>query len=86
MSGIYFTTSGEENEIWRIVNIIENSPAAKAGLQRADEILSIDGIPAGKYSMESLKRFFQKEGREITVRVRRERKILSFSMRLERLI
>ncbi|MCS6791842.1 MAG: S41 family peptidase [Oscillatoriaceae bacterium SKYG93] len=65
----------EKTKTLRVVEPIENSPAAKAGIQVADRILLIDGKPTqGMTVEEAVKLIRGKEGTQVKLQLSREGK------------
>ncbi len=69
---------------FKIVNIVDRSPAADAGLREGDTILSVDGAPAASMSLGNLRDRLrdQPPGTEIRLTVSRERRTLVVPLRL----
>ncbi|MEL7223201.1 MAG: PDZ domain-containing protein [Bacteroidota bacterium] len=71
-SGISVLANGVQLNRFTIVNIIEGSPAAEAGLQRGDEIRMLNGVPATLLGLESIGRILRKKvGKRIRMLIRR---------------
>lgn len=67
-----------------ISNIRKKSAAEKEGLQVGDEIISIDGIPVFKYSLQKINNLFMVENeKEITIVIMRNQMELKFTFLLE---
>jgi len=82
MSGIIWIPQGDSFLIRRIR---EDSPAANAGLQMDDELISIDGADAvGMRLGELFERMRSGDGEEITLRLRRNAEIVSTVLTLRR--
>ncbi len=64
-----------------------NSPAARVGLQKGDVILKINGNDTIKYTLQELiYKFYDKEGKRITMEVERFGKRIKVTFSLESLI
>ena len=84
MAGIQFIrASGDEFEIKRVV---PNSPASEAGLATGDRIVRIDAEPANRLTADELERLLTKDGKEVTLHLRRNGESLSVRLRLRRLV
>ena len=71
---------------YTIVELRENSPAAKAGLMVGDIILIINGKPSYQFLLQDLMhKFYDKDGTRIKLIVERNGKELSFVFNLEKL-
>ena len=69
--------------IYEIANVRKNSPAAIAGLQKGDVLISINRSPAYKYSLQEINTLFKSEQEKwITLEVERDSEILKFSFQL----
>lgn len=69
--------------IYDIAYIRKNSPAANAGLQKGDIIITINRNPAYKYTLQEIYSFFKSEEENwITLEVERNNEILKFSFQL----
>jgi len=86
MSGLYVITAGEGNDAFKVENVVAGSPAAKAGVEKGDILVSIDGRPASSFTLETLKLYLKEAGRTVALKVDRAGNPKDFSFRLERLI
>jgi hypothetical protein len=67
-SGLVLTTDGKDHAIIRISDVLENSPASEAGLQRGDVIIAVDGKPAVELTLTKLVEMFeQPQSRKLTI-------------------
>ena len=72
---------------FEIVQIRENSPAHKAGLQVKDVVLQINGKPAYEYKLEDIVNIFStKIDKRIKLLIDRNGKVLNYSFRLENVL
>jgi hypothetical protein len=68
MSGIHFLRNGQKKSI--IAYIDDDSPASRAGLQAADELLAIDGRPASELRSAVIRRMLRSgDGNVVRLRV-----------------
>ncbi len=59
-------------QIYVVVDVRENSPAAIAGIKEGDEILEINSIPAYRYNLQELNEmFYSKEGKTMRMKISR---------------
>lgn len=86
MSGAALMSEPPAFTVIKVVRVRPDSPAAKAGLQQQDEIISVDGQPASSLTVIKLRRMFRVEGREYLLRVKRGEEKLEIKIKLRRLI
>ncbi len=59
-------------QIYVVVDVRENSPAAIAGIREGDEILEVNSVPIYKYKLHELNEmFYAKEGRTMRMKILR---------------
>ena len=84
MSGIYFTMESDVHSTRvRVVNVVDESPAAKSGVKKGDIILEIDDQSADAFSMPAMKTHFKREGKTVKLKLDRDGKKLSLVLFLE---
>ena len=72
---------------YRIKTVVKGSPADKAGLQKDDIILKINGKNAYEYKLgDIVNKFREKKGKKITILIERKGERMKFNFRLERKI
>jgi len=72
---------------YEIIEVRPNSPAANAGVQTGDYIISINNTFTKKLSLKEInEHFFQEDGKKITLIVERNGERLRFSFQLEALL
>ena len=59
-AGFVMTTEGKDRATVRITDVLENSPASEAGLQKDDILVSIDGKEAADLQVSRLAEMFEK--------------------------
>jgi predicted metalloprotease with PDZ domain len=84
MSGAAIMADGPDYTVVKVVRVRPESPAAQAGLEPDDRIVSVDG-QATSLTVNRLKRMFRVE-REYLVKVKRGERILELKLKLRRLI
>ncbi|HEY6216499.1 MAG TPA: aspartyl protease family protein, partial [Pyrinomonadaceae bacterium] len=87
MSGISVTP--EENsgvKVFRVRQVVANTPGSDAGLQADDLITAVDGQPAATLTEGRIERMFMQEGREVDLTIRRSEKQVRVRLKLRRLI
>lgn len=86
-SGLIIGASGENLNQFKVLNIIEKTPASVAGLQIGDKIKKINGFSTGILSLEGVNNKFRGPvGKKMTLHIQREQKILVFTFNLEEII
>jgi predicted aspartyl protease len=86
-SGISVIATGVNLNKFSINHIIEGSPADICGLQSGDQIVKVNGVPAGILGLYGItKRFQKKVGKKMRVTVKRNGKKEKYVFRLEELI
>jgi C-terminal processing protease CtpA/Prc len=66
--------------------VLENSPAAAAGLRVGDLITAINDKAATELTLEQLRQMFRREGREYLLNVKRGEETITIKIKLRRLI
>ncbi|MCG8311161.1 MAG: PDZ domain-containing protein, partial [Cytophagales bacterium] len=70
--------------VFEIVKIRKGSPAWIAGLEVGDQIVTINGIETSLYSLSNIVQMLQsRDGRKLTVGVRRQNQFISAKFTLE---
>lgn len=85
-SGLFLIAEGAEFDRPRIMSVLAGSPAAEAGLQVGDEILSIDGSAAAAHSLDEVRALLETAGATRTLEVEREGQSLRVTLTLRDLI
>jgi hypothetical protein len=86
MSGLWFRCEGPDFRFFFIQHVAPGTPAERAGLAVGDQLLTVDGIDAGKYTLESLRRLLKRHGRTMDVTVKRDGRTLSKTLTLKRIV
>lgn len=85
MSGLLLRASGQSMEEVTVFRVLEDTPAAKAGLQPGDRILVVDGRkPESLWDVRLLLQ--SRPGRKVKLVVARGAEQLAFELELERLV
>jgi hypothetical protein len=72
---------------WRVLHVMPNSPAAAAGLQIDDALISIDDTAAPSLTRAKIGELQSRQpGTELSLQVRRETERLSFTLKLRRFV
>jgi hypothetical protein len=77
---------GDGQNGYRVLRVVEGSPAAEAGLRPGDVILEIDGKTAGQLSNNGIAAVLRQAGREIAIRIQRGEEKQSVSLKLRNLL
>lgn len=86
-SGLSLVSSGPNLTNFVVTFVVEGSPAEQAGLQKGDEIKSINGIPSNFLSLqEVLLKLHKKSGKNVKIIVRRNGQRMKFEFKLRELI
>jgi len=59
-SGLALTAEDKDHRIFRVTEILENSPASEVGLQTNDLIIKVDDTPAAELTMTRLNEMFER--------------------------
>jgi predicted metalloprotease with PDZ domain len=86
MSGIRLWAEGGDFRRFIVHRVMENSPAAEAGLREGDQIVSIDGQRATSFTLDQLKQMFRQAGKEYVLGVKRGGKIQQVKVKMRSLI
>ena len=87
MSGMSLTPETVNGtKLFRIREVVANTPASEAGLQADDLITAIDGQPAADFTEGHIERMFTHEGQEFALTIKRGEKLLQARLKLRRLI
>jgi hypothetical protein len=84
MSGIDF--DAEDCRPFKVVKVLENSPAAEAGIQAGDEIVALDGRPFKDIPSFEMERLLSRIGAEYSLAIRRSGQESVVKIRLRRLL
>lgn len=86
-SGLSLICSGANLNVFTATFVVDGSPAAEAGMQKGDEIKSINGVPASVLSLQELLVKLQKKpGKRIKIVARRNGQKMKFEFTLRELI
>lgn len=70
-----------------VYQVIKNSPAEKAKIEKDDELLSINEVPVSNYPLQKIREILnQKEGTKIELKLKREAKTKKVKLTLKELI
>src|SRR5262249_18891426 len=60
ISGIVLTTEGKDRATVRVSDVLEDSPASEAGLQKDDIVVSVDGKSASELNVTKISEMFER--------------------------
>jgi hypothetical protein len=86
MSGIRLHAEGADLHRYRICQVLENSPAAKAGLRQGDLLTAIDRKPVSQFPLAKIYEMLKQSGRTLDISFTRKGKTSSTAIKLARLI
>ena len=72
MSGAFFTTGDGTFKSVVVLNVLDNSPAAAAGLKIGDEIKAINGKPATPADLDEIRAMFKKDKQKHELTIARD--------------
>ena len=84
-SGLGLIAEGADYKTIRVDDLLEDSPATEAGLQKGDVILAVDGHPASELTLSSLHQTFEKPGSH-KLSVRRGEQTLQITLTSRRMV
>jgi hypothetical protein len=84
-AGFVMTTEGKDRATVRITDVLENSPASEAGLQKDDILVSIDGKEAAVLQVSRLAEMFEKPA-TYKLKIRRGEQSLQVPLTTRKLI
>ena len=86
MSGAMFDSAAPNFNIFKVREVIADSPAAKAGLVVGDIVTAIDGKPTAELNSEQLRRMFRQNKRMYRLDIERGGKMLKTQITLQKFI
>jgi hypothetical protein len=87
LSGVDLVATAFTNNAFRIINIIENSPADEAGLQPGDLVLAINGKFSYQYTLSEINTMLrERPGNRISMTINRNDEVKRVNFRLRRMI
>src|SRR6266700_4262008 len=87
MSGLFVLAEGKDLKTFRVLQVIDHSPASEAGLRPDDVIQVIDGYPASALSLEQISQLFKHgAGENHELLLKRGQQEFKTTIKLRRLI
>ncbi|UCG51803.1 MAG: aspartyl protease family protein [Candidatus Latescibacterota bacterium] len=86
-SGMFLVSDVDDRSVYRVIDVIEGSPADEAGLEPQDIIREIDGTTAKDTSLEQIRRLFRREaGTTFSIVYQRDGRLNSTKLTLRKVI
>ncbi len=85
-SGLAVYTAGPPHRELVVVRVVEDSPAAEAGIRKDDRVLGFDGTPAANLTLWSLRAALRKVDTDHTFRLQRGETQLTVRLRTRKLL
>ena len=86
MSGIRLRAGGDDFRTFRVYQVLEDSPAAEAGLRVGDILAFIDGAAASRFTLDEIYQMLKQQGREYKLSFKRGGETLSVKIKMRRLV
>lgn len=86
MSGLALVTDVPQFKTIKVNRVIENSPAAEAGLKEGDVLLEVEGRAASGYTLHALRDMFKEEGKTYSLKLARGDQTMQLKLTTRRLI
>lgn len=86
MSGLSLATKSPLFKSIRVLRVLNDSPAAEAGIKLDDEIIAVNGRPVSEIQLMSLREMLKQEGREYKMNIKRGDEELQVKLKTRRLI
>ena len=85
-SGLRLRSMGSDFREHRVIGVVEDSPAAKAGLQEGDRLIEIGGKPANRLSQGEILKMLQRGGETVVLKFQRGTQPVEAKLALRQLI
>ena len=86
LRGIGLGSRGDDFRTFRVYQVLEDSPAAEAGLHEGDVLFAIDGVPAARFTLDEISQMLKVPGREYKLSFKRGGGTVSVKIKMRRLI
>jgi S1-C subfamily serine protease len=73
-------------KVFKVRQVLSNTPASDVGVREADLITAIDGEPAARFTQSQIEKMFMQSGREYVLTIKRGEQTLQMRLKLRRLI
>ena len=86
-TGVQLKPAASGTETIEVIDVIDRSPAAKAGIQAGDKIQAIDGRPVKKFTRDEIRELLSQEpGTKLTLTIQRGSRVIKKKITLKKLI
>ncbi len=86
MSGLQLVTEGPDFTLARIRRVLPDSPAAEAGLQPADEIVTVNGRAATELRLAGIREMLRLPDKQYQLQIKRDQQIVLVSLKTRPLV
>jgi hypothetical protein len=86
MSGTTLIAAGPDLSTIKVIRVLPNSPAFRAGIKTGDQILKIDSHLIADLGLSRTRKLFKREGQELILQLKRGQKTLHTKLKLQKLI
>jgi hypothetical protein len=85
-SGLRLRSMGSDFRQHVVIGVVEDSPAAKAGLQEGDRLIEIGGKPANTFSQGEILEMLKRDGEIVVLKLQRGAQSVEVKLSLRQLI
>lgn len=85
-SGLLLEATGPAYNRYDVISVVAGSPAAQAGVQVGDRLVSVDGEPAENLTLDQLRRVLRQAGQRVQLVVEQAGRRRSLTLALQRLL
>jgi C-terminal processing protease CtpA/Prc len=85
-SGLRLRSRGSDFREHMVIGVVEDSPAAKAGLQEGDRLMEIGGKPANSLTLGEILQMLKREGETVVLKLQRGTQPVEAKLALRQLI
>jgi Aspartyl protease/PDZ domain len=86
MSGMAVVSAPPDYRLARVAHVMDDSPAASAGVRAGDEITKVNGVPASEIGVQKIRRMMKVENRELKLDLKRGEEPVSVTIRTRRML
>ena len=85
-AGLFLTSEGATFDVVRVLSVSADTPAASAGMQTGDRIVSIDGRPVAEITLDDVRALFRIPDKSYLLVLEREGAPIEVELATRRLI